>query len=125
MADPDDRFTERPGDGRRWDRRFVLPPERARHRGGVLLALGILSIVFGVPSLYLFVPSLVGLPLALVAYLIADHDLSRMWAGRMDPGGRASASAAQWCALTGFLLSALGLTLGCIALGVVIVAAPD
>jgi hypothetical protein len=125
MTDPDNRFTGEPEGSHRWERRFVLPRARAPHRGGLLLTLGILSVVVGAPSVFLFLPALAGLPLALAAYLLADRDLAEMAAGRMDPGGRASAQAAQWCALAGFLLNALGLTLGCIALGVVIVAAPN
>jgi hypothetical protein len=125
MADADDGFTAEPGEHRRWEQRFELRREVAPPRGGVLLALGILSIVVGVPSLYLVVPALLGLPLSLVAYLMADRDLLEMRAGRMDRSGRASAHAAQWCALVGFLLSALGLTVGCVALGAYIMTIPD
>lgn len=125
MADPDGGFTAEPEEHRRWERRFELRRDGDPPRGGVLLALGILSIVVGVPSLYLVVPALIGLPLSLVAYLMADRDLLEMRAARMDSRGRASAHAAQWCALVGFLLSALGLTVGCVALGAYIVSLPD
>jgi hypothetical protein len=125
MTDPDDGFTAEPDEHRRWQRRFEVRRDGDPPRSGLLLALGILSIVVGVPSLYLVVPALIGLPLSLVAYLMADRDLLEMRAGHMDRRGRASAHAAQWCALVGFLLNALGLTVGCVALGAYIMTIPD
>jgi hypothetical protein len=125
MSDADTRFRERPEDPRPCERSIVLPRYAGRHRGVLLLVLSVLSMALGGTSLPLMLPALLGFPLAAVAYLMADWDLAEMRAGRMDAAGRRHADLAQWCAIAGLVLSGLGLTLGCVLLGVYIYRASD
>lgn len=65
------------------------------HRARLLLVLANVSCCSAVTGLFLFVPALVGLPVGIVASLMARRDLALMDAGRMDPRG-AGASAKAW-----------------------------
>ncbi len=61
------------------------------HRGGIVLALGILSLVFC---------ALLG-PMA---WVMANADLADMAAGRMDPEGRSMTDVGKVCGIIGTLL---------------------
>jgi hypothetical protein len=66
----------------------------APHRGTLILVFGILSIVccliFGI-----------------VAWVMANKDLSEMAAGRMDPAGEGMTKAGKICGIIGIALQAL------------------
>jgi len=61
------------------------------HRGGVVLALGILSLV----------PPIMVIPFGLTGWVMARHDIRDMNAGRMDGSGRSMTQAGQVCAAVG------------------------
>ena len=76
-----------------------LPPYGlpfAPHRGGTILALGILSIVF----CPLFGP---------FAWVMGSGDLGRMNQGLLDPTGRGATEAGRLCGIIGTLLGGLAL----------------
>ena len=80
------------------------------HRGGTILALGILGLV-------------ICFPLGLVAWFMGQKDVAAMNAGRMDPSGRGLVDAGRIVGLIGGLLGAIGLLfglawIGCVMLGV-------
>src|ERR1051325_9108314 len=90
--DDDDDFDDLPRRRRRYEddddddldlrrRRRALERDYAPHRGGVILALGLFSLVGGM--------SLMGLPLVLgpVAWALGAYDLHEIREGRMDPAG--------------------------------------
>ena len=83
------------------------PPVRASmpHRGGVILALGIVSIVMGC-----FVDLICGF----IALNMAKKDLPLMASGQMDPTGRGMTDAGRICGI-------VGIVLGFIRLGVMII----
>ena len=66
------------------------PPRRQQHRGGLILVLGGLSLT----ACGLFGP---------FAWIMANHDLHAMKAGRMDPAGEGSTRAGRVCAIVGTL----------------------
>jgi len=69
------------------------PAQMRRHRGGLILVLGILGIVlsFG---------------LGLIAWLVGKSDLLEMDRQRTDPAGRGLTNAGMVCGLIGVLLGA-------------------
>jgi hypothetical protein len=69
------------------------------HRGGLVLALGILSIVTGV----------FGLPLGLAAWIMGRRDLGKMRANRMDREGKGVTEAGMICGMVGTVFGTLGL----------------
>jgi len=68
------------------------------HRGGLVLALGILSLVVWC------------LILGIVAWVMGNKDLREMDAGRMDPTGRSLTQAGRICGIIAVLLQLAGLT---------------
>jgi hypothetical protein len=99
----DDRPWERPG---AW-RRDVEP-----HRGGLLRALGLTSLVLGTLAPALVLPALVALPLGVAVWVVARRDLGRMAAGAMDPAGRDQTTAARDYGALGALLCLLAVPAG-------------
>ena len=87
--------------------------ERLRsHRGGTVLALGILALVFssywllfgvvlenglGVLLAVLGVGVLIGLPLGIIGSVKANRDLRDMEVGVLDPSGRLQTQAGKVC----------------------------
>jgi hypothetical protein len=69
-------------------------PRGARHRGGTVLAMGILGLALC-------------FPLGFVAWSMADHDLKRMRSGRMDTSGEGLTRAGKICGMVGGILGAL------------------
>jgi hypothetical protein len=70
------------------------PNRLAPHRGGLVLALGILSLV-SCPLL------------GLVSWILGRADLAEMDAGRMDPMGRGSTEAGKVLGVVSLALTAL------------------
>jgi hypothetical protein len=77
------------------------------HRGGMVLGLGILSLV-------LCWTVIGGLKFGAIALVLAYMDLSAMDRGEMDDAGRGTTRAGQVCALIGMCLSALMLFAFCL-----------
>ena len=61
------------------------------HRGGMILAFGIISIVFGCAAI-IFGP---------LAWIMGNQDLAEMAAGRMDPSGEGLTKAGKICGMVG------------------------
>ena len=66
------------------------------HRGGAVLALGIIGIV-------------VCFICGIIAWVMASKDLKEMDAGRMDPSGKGLTKAGMICGIVGVVLTALGI----------------
>jgi predicted Zn finger-like uncharacterized protein len=93
--DDDDDDDDRPRRRRR--------PRYLAHRGGAVLALGIMGF-FG----SLFVP-MGGLVCGIVAWVMANNDLAEMRAGRMDPEGMGQTSGGRACAIVAVVLHIVAL----------------
>jgi hypothetical protein len=78
---------------RRYRRRDLLP-----HRGSTVLVLGILSLVL--------MPIIIcaGLVLGPIAWIMGQHDLADMRAGRMDRDGQGSTNAGRICGMIATIL---------------------
>jgi hypothetical protein len=87
---PDDRPRRRAR--RRW-RGYERP-----HRGGTILTLGILSLVF------LCIP-LASIVLGIIALTLGGGDIQTMDRGGMDPEGRGQTNAGRICGLIALILS--------------------
>lgn len=88
----DDDYDDRP----RRRRRDLVP-----HRGGVILTLGILSL-------------LICGPLGIAAWVMGNNDLAEIRGGRMDPEGEGTTQAGRICGMIATILMGLGLALACI-----------
>jgi hypothetical protein len=74
------------------------------HRGGVVLALGILGIV-------------VCFICGIIAWVMGNNDLREMTAGTMDPAGRGLTQAGKICGMIGVILAIVGLFIWLVILG--------
>jgi len=97
----------RPPRRRRWededDRyRFHRP-----HRGGLILTLGILGLVF-------FPAIVVSLALSITALCLANNDLREMAYGNMDTAGRGSTQGGKTCAIIGIVFTAIAFPVLCL-----------
>lgn len=99
--DDDYRPWEQPGPGVRRD--------CAPHRGGGVLAMGIISLVS--PMLGITAP--LGLILGLIGWVMGSRDLKKMEAKVMDPQGKGMTQAGWICSIIGTILSGL-VTLFCV-----------
>jgi hypothetical protein len=68
-----------------WEQPDAVRRDCEPHRGPFLVLLGIASLFCGLASFLLVLPGLVGLALGVTALVIAEKDLARMGAGRVDP----------------------------------------
>ncbi len=68
------------------------------HRGGLVLALGILGIVC------CFI-------LGIIAWVMGSNDLKEMAAGRMDPSGQGLTQAGKICGMVSVILQIVGLVI--------------
>jgi predicted Zn finger-like uncharacterized protein len=115
-------------------------PGGAPHKGGLLLGLGITSVVLAVlsllaegcsstgtcctlimcvawlPLVVAMLMSLVGAILGLVASLLGHRDLGRMNRGEMDSSGRGSTKSGMICGIAGAVLGVLDLLCGIVIL---------
>ena len=66
-----------------------------RHRGGIILTLGILGIVL------CFI-------CGIIAWVMGKNDLRQMDAGTMDPAGRDLTQAGKICGIIGFIVGCIG-----------------
>jgi hypothetical protein len=100
---------EEQGDG--YTRRARVRRDAEPHRGGTIQVLGILSLMGGV--FYCLFP--IGLPLGIVAWVMARRDLRKMDAGVMDPNGRKKTRDGRVCGIVGTVLNG-----GCALLALVV-----
>jgi hypothetical protein len=78
------------------------------HRGNLIANLGRASLVIGILPLFTCgLASLVGLPLALTTWILADNQLRRIDAGLVDESGRTLTEYGREQALIGIVLSAV------------------
>jgi len=105
----DDRPWDRPGSAFRRD----LEP----HRGGLILTLGIISIVIGLPFSaccqgFGLVFAVAGIALGITAWVLGQRDLKKIDTQAMDPRGRATVQAGRICGIVGTSLSIVGAIIG-------------
>jgi hypothetical protein len=74
------------------------------HRGGLILALGLIGFVVSCPIF------------SLMAWVMGSHDLNEMRSGRMDRGGEGMTQAGQ---VLGMILSALWILGGVVTLVII------
>jgi predicted Zn finger-like uncharacterized protein len=106
----DDLDRQREADERGRIRRDVLP-----HRGGLILGLGIGSIVtssLGVCCCALL--ALIGIPLGATSWIMGMGDLAKMKAGTMDSDGRGNTQAGYICGIIGCIIGVVAFI--CLAL---------
>src|SRR5437588_801232 len=115
-----ERFDERDGRGRRDDHDREEAPNRFRRRGepmrrdlepgrgGLVLGLGIVSLVMVV-----FCP-FVGVVFGLVAWVLGQIDLRKIKAGTLEPDGQGITQGGWICGIIGTALNGL-LVLGCLS----------
>jgi hypothetical protein len=66
-----------------------------------LKALGEVSMLLGLLSFCLLLPSLIGFPLGLWTWRAACQDQEKMHAGLMDPDGREAVDVSEWWSAMG------------------------
>jgi hypothetical protein len=101
-ADDDDDYDFRRSRRRRRD----LQP----HRAGLILTLGILSLVL--PFTCGALGAVVGIVMGPIAWIMGTTDLRQIQAGNMDPDGQGNTRAGQVCGIIGTCISVLFM-LGC------------
>ncbi|MBI1903634.1 MAG: hypothetical protein HYS13_21235 [Planctomycetia bacterium] len=83
----------------------VLPPGVRPHRGGTVMAMGIVSCsVAAIGAIICSLLLLVSLPLGIVSWIMARNDLREMAAGTMDVSGRGQTMTGM---ITGIIATAL------------------
>ncbi len=98
------------------------------HRGGLVMAFGIIATVMVLLSGGVYVGgaaagpvafgglpvAIIGLVLGVLAWIWGGRDLALMKAGVMDPTGHGMTTAGYICGIIGTVLNAIGLILGCV-----------
>lgn len=101
-----------------WEQPGAVRRDCEPHRGDFLAWLSIASSICGAPpsciywpplSLFAHAPSVIGLPLGILVFVLARRDLARMRCGLMDPAGQRSTNSARIAALVGVVLNAIAL----------------
>jgi hypothetical protein len=86
--------------------RYRFRRDTVPHRGALLSTLGNISLAAGALSLCLFgVGAIVGIPLGIAVWVMAQTDLAQMRDGIMDSQGRHLTETARASAITGLVLS--------------------
>jgi hypothetical protein len=94
-------FCKEPIDHRgRWMRRDVVP-----HRGGLILVLGIVSLVSVVGVVFCLAFNLVGIGLGVAAWVMGNKDLAQIYRGEMDPDGQSQTKSGRNCGIIGMVLN--------------------
>jgi predicted Zn finger-like uncharacterized protein len=99
---PQEDYGEEPGadyDDEPWIRRRL---DAVPHRGGLILTLGILSLVC------------CGIICGPIAWVMGNNDMREIRAGRMDPEGEGLTNAGRICGIVGTCLGIVGLICGVI-----------
>ena len=89
------------------------------HRGVLILVLGIVGLVLGLPPIWLLcgIFGIAGCICSIIAWVMGNKDLKEMDAGRMDPSGRGTTKAGKICGIIGVILAIVGLCLSLLVLG--------
>jgi hypothetical protein len=124
QPDEDDDDDDRPSRSR--SRRRGAGDNYAPHRGGMVMALGIIGLVIillEIVGYLVFLPvgiplSIVGLVLGIMAWVMGGNDLKQMNAGTIDPDGRGMTMGGYVCGIIGTVLRIAELVCTCV--GVVI-----
>jgi hypothetical protein len=78
------------------------------HRGSLILCLGNISMFIGGLSLCTFgLGAVISVPVGIVVWLMANHDLERIREGRIDPNGKARTETGRTAAATGVILGVI------------------
>jgi hypothetical protein len=100
---------------RPWEHSHRRPVRRdcEPHRGQIVLVLGIISLVVTPGSVCCYgIPSLIGLALAIPAWVLGRRDLEKMRQGLMDPEGQGITQGGMICGIIGTILNAFGVLFG-------------
>jgi hypothetical protein len=101
---PEDDYYEDDEHRRRF-RRDSLP-----HRGGLILGLGIASIVICVLGCGCNgIPALIGIPLGVAAWIMGRNDIRQMSQGMMDADGRGLTQGGHICGIIGVVFGILAI----------------
>jgi hypothetical protein len=112
MAGPEQDVAQEPEGGERpWERPGTVRRDGEPHRGNLLLGLGGLAVLSGGLSVGTALPGLIGLPLGIAVWVLAERDLVKMRSGLMDPGGLQDVQNARRLGVLGLTLSATCLVL--------------
>jgi hypothetical protein len=87
---------------RRRSRRSRRGQDYAPHRGGMILAFGIIGLVSGL-----------GIIFGPIAWMMGNTDLKEMEAGRMDPEGQGITQVGRILGMIATIMSIVGILLGC------------
>src|SRR5260370_11090463 len=109
--DRDDEFDDDDRDDRRARRRSRRSSDWEPHRGGMLLAFGIISLVVGV----------IGIVPGILAWVWGGKDLKKIDSGQMDPEGRSLTQIGYILGIIGTILQTLMLLGLCVYIIVVAV----
>ena len=100
------------GEERPWERPGMpIRRDCEPHRAGLILALGIISIVVGALGPCLSgLTTLIALPLGITTWVLASRDLRKMRTREMDPAGMSQTNSGRICAIVGTSLGCLCFT---------------
>jgi hypothetical protein len=90
-----------------WEQPGAVRRDVEPHRGGLLRALGVTSLIFGGLAPVLVVTALVAFPLGAAVWVIARRDLRQMAAGSMDSSGCGATKEGRDCGAVAAVLSLL------------------
>ena len=96
----DDYDDDRPS--RRSKRRKSLRSDFTPHRGGMILAFGIIGIVTGL-----------GIVFGPIAWMMGNTDMKEISEGRMDPEGESMTNIGRILGMIATILSIVGIVIGC------------
>jgi predicted Zn finger-like uncharacterized protein len=94
-----------------------LRPSRRRRRRYVQEHRGTLILVFGILGLVVFQP------LGIAAWVMGNHDLAEMRAGRMDREGEGATNAGRICGIIATILMIVSLVAACCIGSIILMAA--
>lgn len=108
--DDDDDFDD--DRSRRSRRRSSRRGNYTPHRGGMILAFGLIALIGGMVA---GVPVVFGI----IAWIMGNADLEEMRQGRMDPEGEGMTQAGRIMGMIATIITIVGLVIGLISFGVV------
>jgi hypothetical protein len=93
-------------DAQRWRRTGdIVRRDYEPHRGPLIVSLGNVSMIVGGLSLCMFgFGALISIPLGILAWLMANHDLEHMREGLMDPRGKTQTETGRTGGIAGVIL---------------------
>ena len=93
------------------------------HRGVLILVLGIIGLVLGLPGTFccIIFNSIAAFVCSIIAWVMGSKDLKEMAAGRMDPAGTGLTKAGKICGIVGVILAIVSFVIQLIIIGLVIV----